>query len=185
MTTHKAIREALPELPEPDRTMWQHGKQIDHYTADQMRAYALQAVEALTQALATTERKGEPDTVAVDHFDNAPSAESTDRIYPPVKIGTMLYASPQVPEGVQWLTVAEHGLPAVGEEVIGGHWYTDPWLKPECAARFVWCVCQVVADDHPDFPDGKRWHTFGPAYSHITHWARLNLPAIDAARKGE
>lgn len=38
---------SLPELPAPDRTMWQHGQQIDHYTADQMRAYALQAVEAL------------------------------------------------------------------------------------------------------------------------------------------
>ena len=34
----------LPPLPEPDRTMWQHGQQIDHYTADQMRAYALAAL---------------------------------------------------------------------------------------------------------------------------------------------
>lgn len=34
----------LPPLPEPARTMWQHGKQIDHYTADQMRAYALAAL---------------------------------------------------------------------------------------------------------------------------------------------
>lgn len=25
-------------LPPPDRTMWQYGKQIDHYTAEQMRA---------------------------------------------------------------------------------------------------------------------------------------------------
>lgn len=34
----------FPSLPEPDRTMWQHGQQIDHYTADQMRAYALAAL---------------------------------------------------------------------------------------------------------------------------------------------
>lgn len=33
-------------LPPPDRTMWQYGKQIDHYTADQVRAYAIQAVMA-------------------------------------------------------------------------------------------------------------------------------------------
>lgn len=25
-------------LPPPDRTMWQYGKQIDHYTAEQLRA---------------------------------------------------------------------------------------------------------------------------------------------------
>jgi hypothetical protein len=32
---------ALPTLPAPDRTMWQYGKQIDHYTADQMRDVVL------------------------------------------------------------------------------------------------------------------------------------------------
>lgn len=31
---------SLPKLPDPDRTMWQYGKQIDHFTADQMREYA-------------------------------------------------------------------------------------------------------------------------------------------------
>lgn len=34
----------LPPQSEPDRTMWQHGQQIDHYTANQMRAYALAAL---------------------------------------------------------------------------------------------------------------------------------------------
>ncbi len=37
----------LPKLPPPDRTMWQHGKQVDHFTADQMRAYAQSALDAL------------------------------------------------------------------------------------------------------------------------------------------
>ena len=39
----------LPALPPPDRTMWQHGRQIDHYTAAQMRAYANFALDALGQ----------------------------------------------------------------------------------------------------------------------------------------
>ena len=39
----------LPALPPPDRTMWQHGRQIDHYTAAQMRAYANSALDALRQ----------------------------------------------------------------------------------------------------------------------------------------
>ena len=29
-----------PPLPTPDRTMWQYGKQINHYTAEQMMEYA-------------------------------------------------------------------------------------------------------------------------------------------------
>ena len=37
----------LPTLPAPDRTMWQHGRQLDHYTAEQMRAYALAAINGL------------------------------------------------------------------------------------------------------------------------------------------
>lgn len=37
----------LPPLPAPDRTMWQYGKQIDHYTADQMRAFARSALNGL------------------------------------------------------------------------------------------------------------------------------------------
>jgi len=41
----------------------------------------------------------------------------------------------------------------------------------------------VFADDRRDYPGGKRWQTFGPAHNQITHWARLNLPSLDAARK--
>ena len=33
----------LPPLPPPDRTMHQYGKKIDHFTSDQMHAYALAA----------------------------------------------------------------------------------------------------------------------------------------------
>lgn len=41
----------LPPLPPPDRTMHQYGKQIDHFTADQMRAYAQAALDALNDEL--------------------------------------------------------------------------------------------------------------------------------------
>jgi hypothetical protein len=34
-----------PELPDPDRVWWQWGREIKHYTADQMRRYALTAVK--------------------------------------------------------------------------------------------------------------------------------------------
>ena len=102
----------------------------------------------------------------------------------------MLTAAPQAPAaaldaGVNWLTVAEHGMPDFDEEVLGGLWYTDPWLKPEVATRFMWGLCCVVKDDRRDFKDGKRWHTFGPSHNQITHWARLNKPAMSAqAGKG-
>jgi len=43
-----AVRaKGLPPLPSPDRTMWQYGKQIDHFTAAQMFAYARAAIDAL------------------------------------------------------------------------------------------------------------------------------------------
>jgi hypothetical protein len=42
-----AVRaKGLPPLPHPDRTMWQYGQQIDHFTAAQMFAYARDAVDA-------------------------------------------------------------------------------------------------------------------------------------------
>ena len=41
----------MPPLPPPDRTMHQYGKQIDHFTADQMRAYAQAALDALNDEL--------------------------------------------------------------------------------------------------------------------------------------
>jgi len=102
----------------------------------------------------------------------------------------MLTAAPQAPAaaldaGVHWFSVAEHGMPDVGEEVIGGLWYTDPWLKPEVATRFTWGLCRVVKDNHRDFKDGKAWLTFGPAHNAITHWARLNKPAMSAQGGGK
>ena len=42
---------SLPPLPTPDRTMWQYGKQIDHYTAEQMLAYAKAAQAAILEKL--------------------------------------------------------------------------------------------------------------------------------------
>lgn len=90
-------------------------------------------------------------------------------------------AAPAV-SGLQWLTVAEHGMPDFDEEVIGGLWYTDPWLVPEKATRFLWGLCRVSMDDPRDFKDGKRWVTFGPSHNQITHWARLNVPDLAAAQ---
>ena len=80
------------------------------------------------------------------------------------------------PEGLQWFTVDEHGLPEVGEAVIGGLWYTDPWLKSDRATYFMWGQCSVIAEKHHDFKEGKRWLTFGPSHNQITHWARLTPP---------
>lgn len=93
--------------------------------------------------------------------------------------------APGVPEGLQWFTVAERGMPDFDEEVIAGLWYTDPCLKPEFATRFMWGLCRVFKDDYRDFKDGKRWHTFGPSHNQITHWARFNWPALAAQAKGD
>lgn len=41
----------LPPLPAPDRVMWQYGKQINHYTEDQMRKYAKAALDAVEDEL--------------------------------------------------------------------------------------------------------------------------------------
>ena len=43
-----AVRaKGLPPLRHPDRTMWQYGRQIDHFTAVQMFAHARAAIDAL------------------------------------------------------------------------------------------------------------------------------------------
>jgi len=41
----------LPPLPAPARTMHQYGKKIDHFTADQMHAYAQAALDSLNDEL--------------------------------------------------------------------------------------------------------------------------------------
>ena len=89
--------------------------------------------------------------------------------------------APAVPDGLQWFTVAEHGIPEIGAEVIGGLWYTDPWIKTEFATTFMWGQCRVVESKHRDFKDGKQWCTFGPSHNQITHWARINTPGQTSA----
>ncbi len=80
-----------------------------------------------------------------------------------------------------WLSVAEHGLPGAGEEVLAGFWYTDPWLKPEHAERFMFGTCRIFVDKKSrDFPDGKVWQTFGPSHNQITHWKRVTPPKREA-----
>ena len=37
----------LPPLPAPDRTMWQYGQAVQHFTATQMREYALATIQKL------------------------------------------------------------------------------------------------------------------------------------------
>lgn len=78
-------------------------------------------------------------------------------------------AMAEKPEPVTQWYLSKDGLPPVGSEVIGGHFYKDTWLKgnPEV---FGWGRCRVILDDHPDFPDGKMWLTFGPSHNQITHW---------------
>jgi len=71
-------------------------------------------------------------------------------------------------EPVAWYQ-SKDGLPPVGSEVIGGHFYKDTWLKGEPEV-FGWGRCTVIADNHPDFHEGKRWITFGPSHNQISHW---------------
>lgn len=83
----------------------------------------------------------------------------------------LLYTAPPQPEQepvVQW-HLSKDGLPPVGSEVVGGYFYKDTWLKGEPEV-FAWGQCRVIKDDHPDFPDGKRWITFGPSHNQITYW---------------
>lgn len=84
--------------------------------------------------------------------------------------------------GLTWMTVAEHGLPKVNETVLAGFWYEDTWLKPEFARKFMVGVCTIHKEtDKRNYPLGKRWQTFGPAHSQITHWARFNNPSDDGS----
>ena len=151
---------------------------------------AIQQAEA--QQPATPEPVGEPvaRVELITAGGNAGLATRIAEIYNPLRErlrpGDLLYTHsvPSVPDGLQWFTVAEHGLPEVGEVVVGGLWYTDPWLKPERATSFMWGQCRVVDTKHRDFKDGKQWLTFGPAHNQITHWARFNPPAMLAAKEG-
>lgn len=104
---------------------------------------------------------------------------------PPGSVPLYTHPAPGVPDGLQWFTVDEHGLPEVGETVIGGLWYTDPWLKPDRATYFMWGQCSVIAEKHHDFKEGKRWLTFGPSHNQITHWARLTPPAMLTASQAQ
>jgi len=66
------------------------------------------------------------------------------------------------------------------EDVLGGHWVTDDWLRdghPD-KRRFSFGPCFVMeSDDLEEFPQGKRWHTFGPSHNQITHWRRVKPPS--------
>lgn len=77
-----------------------------------------------------------------------------------------------------WHCVESDGMPEVGETVLGGHWYTDPYLIPEKATQFLFGPCRVFrTEDLRSFPHGKQWHTFGPSHNQITHWRRINPPS--------
>lgn len=65
--------------------------------------------------------------------------------------------------------LSKDGLPPVGAQVMGGHFYVDPWLKDKTPV-FSWGLCRVLKTTHPEFKDGKQWQTFGPSHNDITHW---------------
>lgn len=77
--------------------------------------------------------------------------------------------------------LSSDGLPPIGADVIGGHFYQDTWLKGEPVV-FGWGRCSVIAESHKDFKDGKRWLTFGPSHNQITHW---RYPPAAPQPKGE
>ena len=77
-------------------------------------------------------------------------------------------AQPEQEPVVQW-HLSKDGLPPVGSYVVGGYFYKDTRLKGD-PEGFAWGQCRVIKDDHPDFPDGKRWITFGPSHNQITYW---------------
>ena len=76
---------------------------------------------------------------------------------------------------MKWINVNEE-LPPLNTEVIAGFWCYDTMLKEEYAWRWLWGNCILVFDTHPCYKDGKRWLTFGPAHSQITHWMYLPTP---------
>ena len=69
-----------------------------------------------------------------------------------------------------WINVKDE-LPPVNVEVIAGYWDHSSYLKPEFAWKFLWGNCVMLPEDNLTyFPEGKRWLTFGPSHSQITHW---------------
>ena len=60
-----------------------------------------EAADEIDALQARAQVQGEPATVAVDHFDNGPFEAYTNRIHPPVEIGTKLYTTPQPAQATQ------------------------------------------------------------------------------------
>ena len=56
-------------LPPPDRTMWQYGKQIDHYTADQLRAAVAAERERMCAAIKAADDKAAEHDYMLDSDD--------------------------------------------------------------------------------------------------------------------
>lgn len=71
--------------------------------------------------------------------------------------------------------LSKDGLPPVGAQVMGGHFYVDPWLKDKTPV-FSWGLCRVLKTTNPEFKDGKQWQTFGPSHNQITHWRWPPIP---------
>lgn len=160
----KAMKLALEALENASPAAW--ASRVDSDTMKSIWRKHADALEGLRVLLA--------------ELDNA-SRKSVQKRLEAQQPATTEPVADGVPDGVHWFTVTQDGMPDFGEEVIGGFWYTDPWLKPDCATRFMWGQCRVVKDDHRDFKDGKRWQTFGPSHNDITHWARLKSPAHHTA----
>lgn len=72
-----------------------------HTGLDAVIELLTEAADEIDALQARAQVQGEPVTVAADHFDNGPFEAYTNRIHPPVEIGTKLYTTPQPAQATQ------------------------------------------------------------------------------------
>ena len=153
-------------------------KQLGYGIQTESKDNAIKAIEQLTARVRELEEE------------NAKLHEQVDLQIPAIafkKLTEQLAALKAENESMckdQWVSVKDH-LPDFNEFVLAGFWYEDTWVRddhPE-KMKFLMGICQIIESDKRDFPDGKQWHTFGPAHSQITHW--MPLPKPPAMAQGE
>lgn len=137
----------LPPLPTPKFTETIRGVPCITVTEHEhlMHAYALQALAQV---------QGEAATVAVDHFDNAPNTEFTNRIYPPVEIGTKLYTAPQAVQATQADVTDEQILSLDCVSIDSDEHGTSFWVDRSTVIKFARAILALrpaavpMTDEH-------------------------------------